>query len=470
MLGSGAREHAIVAALANEQPAHELICAPGNPGIEQLATTLRLDVNNPRLVADFAEEEGVDLVVVGPEAPLVSGVADELRRRRIRVFGPSSSAARIEGSKIFAKQVMDSAGVPSAVSHLCTEIDEVERALDYLGAPYVVKADGLASGKGVIVTDDRHAALVHADAWLPAGPVLVEEFLDGVEVSQFVFTDGKTVRATPPAQDFKRLEDGGQGPNTGGMGAYSPVPFLNQRFGSEAEFSAYVVEHIASPVISQLRRMGEPFQGLLYCGLMLTRDGLRVIEFNARFGDPETQVVLPRLNVPLSSLLLACTDGTLDELPDPLPVTDDSIVTVVLASPGYPQAPETGQIIYGLSDAVEHEGVSIMHAATGNAGEGSSLRATGGRVLNVVASGDSLEQARERAYEAMSDLHLEGGQFRRDIAEVAVAGQKQGRHLHPDDTVTAMLPQVDETESATEAPQPSDGTPGNGSTVAPHSE
>ena len=420
VLGSGAREHALVAALAQEGT-HELICAPGNPGIEQLATTIRVDANKPQLVADFAEEERVELVVIGPEAPLVAGVADELRRRGIPVFGPNQEPAKLEGSKTFAKQVMQRAGVPTGGAQLCTTMEEVERTLDQFGAPYVVKADGLASGKGVLVTEDRQAALIHADTWIPAGPILIEEFLDGLEVSQFVISDGETTRALPPAQDFKRIGDGDTGPNTGGMGAYSPVPFLNERFGSQEAFSEEVVRTVAQPIIDELRANGQPFQGLLYCGLIVTADGMRVIEFNARFGDPETQVVLPRLDMPLSELLYASATGTLADTPNPLPIKQNAAVTLVLASEGYPDAVQSGRPLQGLEDAGAIEGVHVMHAATGDAGEGEGLRATGGRVLNVVAEGATLTAARTRAYEGMAKISLEGGQFRRDIAERAAA-------------------------------------------------
>ncbi|CAG7844365.1 Phosphoribosylamine--glycine ligase [Pseudoclavibacter triregionum] len=439
VLGSGAREHALVAALAAEGR-HDLICAPGNPGIAQSAATIRIDANKPDLVGDFAEEERVDLVVVGPEAPLVAGVADELRRRGIPVFGPNQAAARLEGSKTFAKEVMEAAGVPTGVARLCATREEAEAALDVFGAPYVVKADGLASGKGVLVTSDRDAALVHADTWLPAGPVLIEEFLDGREVSQFVITDGETCRALPPAQDFKRLLDGDEGPNTGGMGAYTPVPFLDAAYGSQAAFSEEVVRAVAQPVIDELRRRGEPFQGVLYCGLIVTARGIRVIEFNARFGDPETQVVLPRLAMPLSELLLASANGTLASAPQPLPLRPESAVTLVLASEGYPDALQTGRPLSGLDEAAQVEGASVLHAATGDAGEGEGLRATGGRVLNVVALGADLAEARSRAYEAMGRIGLEGGQVRRDIAEAAAAEQaEQTREAHAP-TPTLQLP------------------------------
>lgn len=424
VLGSGAREHAIVASLAAEG-IHDIISAPGNPGMAAAATVLSLDANDPALVSKFARDEGVDLVVIGPEAPLVEGVADAVRAEGIDVFGPSKKAAQLEGSKTFAKQVMDRAGVPTGGARLCTESAQVADALDTFGAPYVVKADGLAAGKGVMVTTDRDEALTHAAFWLASGPVLVEEFLGGHEISLFVLTDGTTCRALPPAQDYKRLEDGGAGPNTGGMGAYTPVPFVIDRFGSEAEFENLVVEQIAQPVVDELRANGTPFAGLLYCGLVVTDDGIRVIEFNARFGDPETQVVLPRLDQPLSELLAAAANGTLADQPARLATGDRAAVTVVLASEGYPDSAKTGRPITGIAEAESSDGaVRVLHAATRGDVDG-ELKATGGRVLCVVAEGDGLATARERVYAAISRIHLEGGHYRSDIASDAseAAGQ-----------------------------------------------
>jgi len=305
VLGSGAREHAIILALRSEQAAHDILAAPGNAGIGRDATLVSLDPNDPVAVTTFAMENTVDLVVIGPEAPLVAGVADALRERGIPVFGPGAAAAQLEGSKAFAKRVMDAAGVPTGRAVRAATPDEVEAALDDLGSPHVVKADGLAAGKGVIVTGDRDAALAHAAQYLPSGPVLVEEFLAGPEVSLFFVSDGDHVLPLSPAQDFKRLADDDAGPNTGGMGAYSPLPWLADGFGGEDAFVDLVTREIAEPVIRQLDAEGTPFIGLLYAGLILTDTGVKVIEFNARFGDPETQVVLPRLADPLSELLLA---------------------------------------------------------------------------------------------------------------------------------------------------------------------
>jgi phosphoribosylamine--glycine ligase len=413
VLGSGAREHAIIKALLSEEAGHHIIAAPGNAGIAGDVTVVGLDQENPSIVRDFARDEAVDLVVIGPEAPLVAGVADKLRAAGIPVFGPNRSAAALEGSKSFAKRIMDEAGVPTGRAVRAEDLDAAIAALDEFGAPYVIKADGLAAGKGVLVTHDREAAIQHATNWLGYGGILVEEFLDGQEVSLFFITDGETVLPLSPAQDYKRLLDGDAGPNTGGMGAYSPLPWLDNRFGSETAFVDEVLETVAVPVVRQLASEGNPFQGLLYAGLILTERGIRVIEFNARFGDPETQVVLPRLVTPLSALLLGSATGTLGEQPRPA-FAEASAVTVVLASQNYPETPVTGRGITGLDAAVAVEGVHLVHAATADVDGG--LVATGGRVLNVVALGSTFAEARGRAYEALSRIELEGGQYRTDIA------------------------------------------------------
>ena len=413
VLGSGAREHAIILALRAEDTAHDVFAAPGNAGIGRDATIVDLDPNDPAAVTVFAGEHAIDLVVIGPEAPLVAGVADALRERGIPVFGPSKAAAQLEGSKAFAKRIMESAGVPTGRAVRAHTLDEVTAALASLGAPHVVKADGLAAGKGVIVTSDRDAALAHAENFLQSGPVLVEEFLDGPEVSLFFLSDGDTVRPLSPAQDYKRLGDGDEGPNTGGMGAYSPLPWLSERFGGEDEFVDLVTRKVAEPVIRQLDADGTPFIGLLYAGLILTDRGIKVIEFNARFGDPETQVVLPRLIDPLSRLLLSAASGTLEQEPRPA-FAEATAVTVVLASEGYPATPITGRTITGLEAAEAVEGVHLAHAAT--AERDGALVATGGRVLNVVALGSTFRESRDRAYRALDRIELEGGQHRTDIA------------------------------------------------------
>jgi phosphoribosylamine--glycine ligase len=419
VLGSGAREHAIILALRAEEAEHEIFAAPGNAGIAQHAQLVALDANDPAAVTSFANENHVDLVVIGPEAPLVAGVADAVRERGIPVFGPGKAAAQLEGSKAFAKRIMDAAGVPTGRAVRAASRAEVEAAFDELGAPHVVKADGLAAGKGVIVTDDRAAALAHAEVYLPLGPVLVEEFLAGPEVSLFFLSDGDHVVPLSPAQDYKRLLDGDEGPNTGGMGAYSPLPWLSERFGGETEFVELVTREIADPVIRQLDAEGTPFIGLLYAGLILTDAGVKVIEFNARFGDPETQVVLPRLVDPLSELLLAAASGHLEDRPQPA-FAEAVAVTVVLASEGYPAAPVTGRPLTGLHAAEAVEGVHLAHAATAETDGG--LVATGGRVLNVVALGTTFTEARDRVYRAVAEIGLEGGQHRSDIAARVVEG------------------------------------------------
>ena len=407
VLGSGAREHAIVTALLREDAGHEIVAAPGNAGIARVVPVVKMDIDDPAIVAEHALAEGVELVVVGPEAPLVAGVADALRTRGIPVFGPGRAAAALEGSKTFAKRIMEEAGVPTGRAAQAGTIDEVEAALDEYGAPYVIKADGLAAGKGVLVTADRTLALEHARHYLGQGTVLVEEFLAGQEVSLFLLSDGHDVVPLSPAQDYKRLGDGDAGPNTGGMGAYSPLPWLPAGFVDE------VIDTIALPTVRTLAAEQTPFIGLLYCGLILTADGIRVIEFNARFGDPETQVVLPRLVTPLSQLLLAAASGELGGVARP-EFSDDVAVTVVVASEGYPEAPRTGRVISGVEEAERVEGVSIAHAATAESDAG--LVATGGRVLSVVATGPSFVEARSRVYEAVGRLSLDGSQHRTDIA------------------------------------------------------
>ncbi len=411
VLGSGAREHAIILSLLSERAGHEITSAPGNAGIAADVPVVALDPTNASVVAQYALDNDVELVVIGPEAPLVAGVSDALRNRGIAVFGPGKAAAQLEGSKTFAKRVMEEAGVPTGRATRAGNLEEAVEAIDEYGSPYVIKADGLAAGKGVLVTEDREAAIAHARYWLGYGSVLVEEFLDGQEVSLFLLSDGHDVLPLSPAQDYKRAYDGDAGPNTGGMGAYSPLPWLPDTFVDE------VIDTIGLPVVRQLEKEQTPFIGLLYCGLIATADGVKVIEFNARFGDPETQVVLPRLETPLSELLLAASTGGLGRLPWPR-FSNDVAVTVVLASEGYPDEVVTGRPLTGLEDAAAVEGVHLAHAATGRTEEG--YRATGGRVLNVVARAADFAAARERAYEALGRIRLEGGHYRRDIAERVV--------------------------------------------------
>ena len=422
VIGSGAREHAVVAALAagghgvhgvpaDQEGRPELHAAPGNPGIAALATCHDVDPTDDAAVADLAVRLGADLVVVGPEAPLVAGVADAVRAAGVPCFGPSAEAARLEGSKAFAKDVMAAAGVPTAMAHVCATPDEVADALDAFGAPYVVKDDGLAAGKGVVVTDDRDEALAHAVACLerrPGGTVLVEEYLDGPEVSLFCLSDGTTVVPLAPAQDFKRALDDDAGPNTGGMGAYSPLPWAPE------DLVEQVVARVAQPTVDEMRHRGTPFVGVLYCGLALTRRGLRVVEFNARFGDPETQVVLARLATPLGPVLLAAAQGRLDQAAT-LHWRDEAAVTVVVAAHGYPGSVRAGDVCEGVADAEAVPGVHVLHAGTAREPDG-DLVSAGGRVLSVVGVGPDLATARTTAYEGVARVRLRGSHHRTDIA------------------------------------------------------
>ena len=409
VLGPGAREHAIVLALLAEEADHEIVCAPGNAGVAASGVeTPALAFTDPAAVSAFVSERGFDLVVIGPEAPLVAGVADPLRAAGVPVFGPNQDAAQLEGSKAFAKRIMDAANVPTGRAARVTSVEDAGPVLDDFGAPYVVKADGLAAGKGVLVTSDRAAALEHVATWAPHGDVLVEEFLDGQEVSLFFFADGHNVVPLSPAQDYKRIFDGDEGPNTGGMGAYSPLPWVAD------DFVAEITRTVALPTVRQLEAEGTPFIGLLYCGLIVTSRGVRVIEFNARFGDPETQVVLARLESPLSQYLLAAANGVLADQPAP-EFSADPAVIVVIASEGYPGDVTTGRPIAGLDAAAEVPGVHVVHAATERDAAGGWV-STGGRVLGVVARGTSFGEARDRAYAGVDAITLEGSQHRTDIA------------------------------------------------------
>jgi len=399
VVGSGGREHALVWALARGGGVTELHAAPGNPGIASLASCHPARAEDPASLVPLAVELGVGLVVVGPEAPLVAGLADVLRRRGIAVFGPGAEAARIEGSKAFAKDVMDAAGVPTA------------RTLPVARPPCVVKADGLAAGKGVWVCRDQAelgAALRAAEGL--GQPFHVEELLEGEEVSVFALTDGRHAIPLPSAQDYKRIGDGDEGANTGGMGAYSPVPRL-----TDAEI-AELVETVHVPVIAELARRGAPFRGVLYGGFMLTAEGPRVLEFNCRFGDPETQAVLPRLEGDLLGALAACASGELAGVE--LRGTAEAAVTVVLASRDYPERGDAGTTIDGVADA-EATGALVFHAGT--ALHGTRLVTNGGRVLGVTGLGASLVEARDAAYAGAGRIAFDGMQFRRDIAGFAHA-------------------------------------------------
>ena len=415
VLGSGAREHALVLSLFHDPAVDDIHVAPGNVGMKPLATlhseVTRID--NPDTVVALARDIAADLVVIGPEIPLVAGVADALRSAGFLVFGPNKAAARIEGSKAFAKDVMAAAGVRTARSEqLTSELSdsEIESALDRFGPHYVVKDDGLAGGKGVVVTDDRAAARAHVDAVLAAGnPVLLESFLTGPEVSLFCFVDGETVVPLIPAQDHKRVGDGDQGPNTGGMGAYCPLPWM------PANGVHRIVDEVCVPVAKELVRRGCAYSGLLYAGLAWGPDGPAVVEFNCRFGDPETQAVLALLKTPFGEVLHAVAAGTLADLP-PLEWYDEYAVTVVLAAEGYPEHPHLGEVITGASDksAVRHAGTAYNEAG--------ELVSAGGRVLNVIGTGATLADARDAAYSVLSEITLPGGHYRSDIALPAVLG------------------------------------------------
>jgi phosphoribosylamine--glycine ligase len=406
LIGTGGREHALACGLAADPDVDFIVAAPGNPGIAQVAQLREVAAADPAAVAALAVEVAADLVIVGPEAPLVAGVADAVRAKGIACFGPSAAAAQLEGSKAFAKDVMTAAGVPTARAYACTTPEQVAAALDEFGAPYVVKNDGLAAGKGVVVTGDRALAVRHA---ADCGAVVIEEYLAGPEVSLFVVTDGTAAVPLLPAQDFKRVGDGDAGPNTGGMGAYAPLPWAPQ--GLVAQVMAETVE----PTLAEMRRRGTPFAGLLYVGLAMTAAGPKVIEFNARFGDPETQVVLALLATPLGGLLNAAATGTLDAHP-PLRWNDGAAVTVVVASHNYPGPPRTGDVIVG------GERPGVIHAGTARRADDGALVSAGGRVLCATATGVDLAAAREAAYALVDGITLDGSHHRTDIALGAVQG------------------------------------------------
>ncbi|WP_285651558.1 phosphoribosylamine--glycine ligase [Actinomycetospora sp. NBRC 106375] len=410
VIGSGAREHALLLVLAGDPQVTALAAAPGNAGTAALAEHPGLaDPSSGEQVVALARSWRADLVVVGPEAPLVAGVGDALRDAGILCFGPTAAGARIEGSKAFAKDVMAAADVPTARSEAVDNPGDLDAALSRFDAPWVVKDDGLAAGKGVLVTSDVEAARRHAAAVLENGhPVLLESFLDGPEASLFCVVDGTSVVPLLPAQDFKRLGDDDAGPNTGGMGAYAPLPWAPAGLVDE------VVDTIVTPVVTELAARGTPFSGLLYAGLALTSSGPQVIEFNCRFGDPETQVVLALLRSSPSSLFLAAATGRLAEEPAPA-WSDGAAVTVVVAAEGYPGAVRTGDVIQGA------DGPGVLHAGTRRRDDGAVV-SSGGRVLSVVGTGTDLDAARADAYQRLAAVHLPGGHHRTDIARDAAAG------------------------------------------------
>jgi len=411
VIGTGGREHALALALSRDPGVTEVHAAPGNPGIGAFATLHGVDPMDGAAVASLAASLGADLVLVGPEAPLVAGVADAVRDAGIACFGPSAAAAQIEGSKAFAKQVMAAAEVPTAMARVCVNAEEAAAALDAFGAPYVVKDDALAAGKGVVVTEDRDEALAHA---VSCDRVVIEEFLDGPEVSLFAITDGQTVLPLQPAQDFKRALDGDDGPNTGGMGAYTPLDWAPD------DLVAEVSRRVLVPTVQEMARRGTPFAGLLYAGLALTSRGVRVVEFNARFGDPETQALMALLDTPLSALLHGAATGTLADVGLPQ-WKDGAAVTVVMASAGYPASSSTGDVITGVDQANAVEGVDVIHAGTALDADGSLVTA-GGRVLAVTAVGSDLAEARTRAYRGVDAISFDGAQRRTDIALAAERG------------------------------------------------
>ncbi len=408
VIGTGGREHALALALSRDPAVSEVHAAPGNPGIAEVATLHDVDPMDGAAVAGLAARLGVDLVVIGPEAPLVAGVADAVREHGISCFGPSRLAAELEGSKAFAKDVMAAAGVPTAMAHVCDTEDEVAAALDAFGPPYVVKDDGLAAGKGVVVTDDRDEAVAHAAL---CDRVVIEEFLDGPEVSLFAITDGRTVYPLQPAQDFKRVFDGDQGPNTGGMGAYTPLAWAPD------DLVADVLERVLQPTVDEMAHRGALFAGLLYAGLALTSRGLRVVEFNARFGDPETQPLMALLDSPLGALLKGAADATLDEV-EPPRWKDGGAVAVVMASAGYPESSSKGDVITGTEKLAAETDVDVIHSGTSR--RDGALVTAGGRVLAVTAVGSDVATARTRAYEGVSSISFAGAQWRTDIAASVV--------------------------------------------------
>jgi phosphoribosylamine--glycine ligase len=410
VVGSGAREHAIVLALAQDPGVTALACAPGNAGTAAVSEQHGVHLTDPEAVTALATGWSADLVVIGPEVPLVAGIADAVRAAGVACFGPSAAAARIEGSKAFAKDVMAAAGVRTATSEIVDNPARLDAALSRFAPPYVVKDDGLAAGKGVVVTADLDAARAHACTLLDGGhPVLLEAYLDGPEVSLFCLVDGGAVVPLLPAQDFKRVGDGDRGPNTGGMGAYAPLPWASPDLAKE------LVADIVAPVATELERRGTPFSGLLYAGLALTSAGPAVVEFNCRFGDPETQVVLALLRTPLAGLLHATATGTLAAQP-PLAWGDGAAVTVVVAAEGYPGPPRLGDVITG------GDGEGVLHAGTRRRDDGAVVSA-GGRVLSIVGTGEDLAAARADAYRRLEGVHLAGSHHRTDIAARAVAGE-----------------------------------------------
>jgi phosphoribosylamine---glycine ligase len=423
VVGGGGREHALAWKLARSPSVTDLLAAPGNPGIgREAGECVAVDPTDVTRIVELVERRDVDLTVVGPEAPLVSGLADALRERRRRVFGPGAAGARLEGSKAWAKALCERHGIPTARSVTVSSVDEGIAALDGFDPPYVVKADGLAAGKGVVIAAEREeavealrASLEHRAFGDAGSTVVIEEYLEGPEVSAFGIADGRDVITLAFAQDHKRVGDGDTGPNTGGMGAVSPVPLVGERLADR------IRGEVLEPTVRALAAEGVPYVGVVYAGLIVTADGPKVLEYNARFGDPETQVLMPRLRSDLGELLAAAADASLAGVP--APAVEGSAVTVVLASGGYPGSYPTGLPIEGLEDAERVEGATVFHAGTSE--RDGRVVTSGGRVLSVSASGGTIAAARERAYEAASRISFDGMHLRSDIAARA-AREEQG--------------------------------------------
>ena len=415
LIGGGGREHALAWKLVQSPKVEKLYAAPGNPGMAllQKCECINLNVDDLEGVADYAEEKSIDLTVVGPEAPLVAGLADVFKRRGLPVFGPSKAAAQLDGSKAFSKELMAKYSIPTAFFKICEDIETAKAYVEEKGAPIVVKADGLAAGKGVVVAMTKAEALEAIDEMMgdhkfgAAGARLVlEEYMEGEEASLLAFTDGKTVVPMIAAQDHKRVFDGDEGPNTGGMGTYAPAPVMTDILRLKA------TELILKPVVEAMAKEGTPYQGCLYAGLMIKGDSVKVVEFNCRFGDPETQVVLPLLDGDLAEIMLACATGTLDKAE--VAWHDKAAVCVVMASGGYPESYEKGKEITGLAAAEEDKDVVVFHAGTKEA-EG-KIVTSGGRVLGVTAVDSSIKAARDRAYAAVEKIAFEKNFYRKDIA------------------------------------------------------
>ena len=413
VIGGGGREHTLVWKLAQSKSVTKIYAAPGNPGMKGLAECVDLDIADLDGLADWAEKHAIDLTVVGPEAPLVAGIVDVFKARGLTIFGPSAKAAEIEGSKIFSKELMEKYGVPTAFFKVCDNLADARAFVEEKGAPIVIKADGLAAGKGVVVAMTKDEALDALDDMMghhkfgsAGNRVVIEEFMEGEEASLLAFTDGKTIVPMLAAQDHKRVNDGDQGPNTGGMGAYCPAPVMT------AALKEKTVKEVLRPIVDALAKEGRPYSGCLYAGLMIKGDSVKVVEFNARFGDPETQVVLPLLKSDLAKIMVACAKGTLQ--PDMVEWSDKAAVCVVMASGGYPGSYKKGLPITGLKAAGAMEDVVVFHAGTRE--EDGKILTNGGRVLGVTAVADDIPSAQQKAYDAVDKIHFDGAHFRQDIA------------------------------------------------------